>query len=167
MQYRKNSNLISNLISVARYLRALLQQNWHDNLLPESGWWYSKHRECERLLISMVLLQANPSSSQSNANRHDNNKGLADRWMHLFFLPQAPQRSNTYLMSIIGHWCKRTWRKVHWKIAEDNKRYTGAFLEILGTSQTRYQLMFNVIAPQQLLTWEQVSPAFVTSRASY
>ena len=28
-------------------------------------------RESERLLIPMVLLQANPSSSQSNANRHD------------------------------------------------------------------------------------------------
>jgi hypothetical protein len=37
----------------------------------EPGWWYSCDRESERLLlIPMVLLQANPSLSQSNANRH-------------------------------------------------------------------------------------------------
>jgi hypothetical protein len=33
----------------------------------EPGWWYSFDRESERLLNCMLLLQANPSSSQSNA----------------------------------------------------------------------------------------------------
>jgi hypothetical protein len=36
----------------------------------ESRWWYPCDRDSERLLISMLLLQANPSLSQSNGNRH-------------------------------------------------------------------------------------------------
>jgi hypothetical protein len=38
--------------------------------IRESGWWYSFDCDNERLLVSMLLLQANPSLSQSNANRH-------------------------------------------------------------------------------------------------
>jgi hypothetical protein len=111
-----------------------------------------------------MVLQANPSSSQLNANRHDNNKWLTDRWMHLFSLPQAPQPSNTYLMNIISHWCKRTWErcmKYSWRQQMMHRNipwYFGNFPDSLSTH-----------VPQQLPNkiLRQFSPALVTSMASY
>jgi hypothetical protein len=63
----------------------------------ESEWWYSCDRESERLLIPMVLLQANPSSAQSNSNRHaDKEPSMVQDQIHAchcMSLPTASQNA--------------------------------------------------------------------------
>jgi hypothetical protein len=75
----------------------------------ESGWWYSCDCDNERLLIPMLLLQANPSLSQSNANWHAENEPLTEQDQihacHCMSLPTASQNTQYYLQAGYGLAC--------------------------------------------------------------
>jgi hypothetical protein len=72
----------------------------------ESRWWYSCDRESERLLVPMVLLQANPSLSQSNANWHADNKPSTEQdrihGCHCMSVPFATQNTQ-YVVCGLAH----------------------------------------------------------------
>jgi hypothetical protein len=66
-------------------------------------------RESERLLIPMVLLQANPSSSQLNAKKHADNEPWTEQdtihACHCMSLPIASQNAQCYLQAGCGLAC--------------------------------------------------------------
>jgi hypothetical protein len=72
----------------------------------ESGWWYSCDRESERFHFATVTLHENPSSSQLNANRHDDKKWLTEQdQVHAcpcLSLSIASQKTQYYLQTGYG-----------------------------------------------------------------